>query len=170
MATYLKINPVGIDIVIQKLQTSLYSALNWQKYESYGRAYKNKKSGQTIPEVFISNKDYREVLLDDKVNASSFFIAGDNITYNEMATAKVSLIVQCDLLALYAGIAHRADEEMHEEIIRHIKQNDYADFIGITTGIEQVYSDLNIDIKYTDDMQKYHVVKFDFEVIYNYNC
>ena len=173
MANVIKTNPRGIDYPIQRIQTLLYNDLiagGWTSYEAYGRVYKNLKEDKVIPEFATSNKDYKEVLFDDKFNATSFFMVDDKITYNGTGTANVSLIFQAKIDKLFPTITHRADEEMHEDIVTSLNHRNFGKITGITTGIKQVYADLNIDIEGIDDMSGFHVVKFDLIVNFNYNC
>ena len=172
-----KVNPKGIDKVIDKVQVKLYNyltGLGWSDYESYPRAYKNPKGANTIPEVYISSNEYKEVLMDDKFNVTSFFLVDDRRSINEqLITQDVSIIFQANLVELYPSIEHRADEEMQMNIYEKLKY-----FFGanvtineIITGVDNVYSDLNISGKLKekvklDDMSQFYVVKFNLTVGY----
>lgn len=172
MALVLKTSPVGIDIVIQALQTYLYNNLTtWTNYQSYGRAYLNESERGIVAEVYDSKGEYKDCLFDDKFNVTSFFMVDQSIDYVEKGTANVSLIVQANLKKLYPSILHRADEELHNDVITHLRRRiDSGEMKGIETGLSNVYDKLKIDnIKYTD-ISDFHCVKFDFVMNYEYNC
>ena len=175
MSLIQKINAVGIDAQIQNLQSYLYTELTdvegWTNYESYERAYKNKKNDSTIPEIYIG--EYLEVLFNDKFSATSFFLTEDNETISDnLCSSKISLIYQVQLNKLFPSVPHRADEELREMLKMLLKKNPYGfDLVGVQVGIDNVYADLDVNIDYTDDMQNFHVVRFDLELNYNItNC
>ena len=176
MAIVTRVNPVGIDLEISKIQATLFNGLTgkgWTGYESYDRAYINPRSGGTIPEVYTGNKEYKEVLLDDTFTASSFFLVDPTRTESEgLLTQTVSVIFQADIVKLFPAITHRADEEMHDDIVSSL--NEWEGYLSsIITGIAGVYSALDIPDDYLnrvskDDMSNYHVVKIDLEIPYAY--
>jgi hypothetical protein len=174
MSLIQKVNAVGIDAQIQRLQTYIYDSViadGWTNYQSYERDYKTKRDGNIIPEIFRNN-EYVEVLLDDKRNANSFFLTDDTENIDEVCTINVSLIFQVNLNNLYASAPHRADEEFRSEIKKLLYENPFGfTLTGVTTGIDKVYSDLSFPLEYKDDMQQFHVVRFDLELNYNIiNC
>lgn len=177
------VDPVGIDILIASIQDRSFNNLitngvgDWTdaNYESYARAYVNPKKEGTIPEVYTGDREYKEVLMDDTFVASSFFLVDDSRVFDESQfTLSISIIYQADIQKLFPSILHRADEEMHKDIIDSLEDTEFTDFItDITTGIDGVYSDLDIPDSYLsgislDDMSNYHVVKIDLEVPYGY--
>jgi hypothetical protein len=120
-----KINPVGIDVAIQNLQTHLHKQLviKWgltgpddPAYKSYGRVYRNKKDGQYIAEAYIGNKEYKEVYWDDTLTAISFFGTGSKTTFDLNNKVEVHLVFFVNLAKLKPSVAHRADEEVRNEI------------------------------------------------------
>lgn len=176
-----KTDPVGVDAEIDRYQSKMYSYLTekvgWGIYTSYPRAYKNTKSGGTIPEVYTGKKNYKEVLLNNKINVNSFFLVEDSRDYdneNGRFEQGISIIFQSNLKKLYPAILHRADEEMHKDIFNAIKHT-FKSFTldEFITGVENVYSDLdipseNIERVKLDDMSYYHVVKIDLTIPYQY--
>lgn len=170
---YQKTNPDGVDAQIQRLQTYLYDKLaleGWTLHESYERVYKTKKGEKIIPEAFINN-EYQEVLLDDRVNATSFFLVDDTENINDwLSTVMVSLIIEANINNIYPSITHRADEELRSDVKRLLKLNPYGFKLKkMITGVESVYNSLRMDVKFTDDMSQFHVVRFDLELNYNIN-
>ena len=174
MALVLKTNPVGVDVVVNDIQNLLFTNLtsngvgNWtnSNYQSYYRAFINPKNGGTIPEVDNGSNEYKEVLMDDTFTASSFFLV-DNVRDFEESQfgVSVSIIFQANIKELFPSIPHRADEEMHKDIIDAIEDTQYTDMItGFSLGIDNVYSDLSIPESFIervqwDDLSQYHIIK-----------
>jgi hypothetical protein len=120
-----KTNPVGIDVPIQTLQTYLHKQLvsKWgltgyddPAYMSYGRVYRNKKDSQYIAEAYIGNNEYKEVYWDDTLTAISFFGTGSKTTFDLKNKTDVHLVFFANVYKLKPGLAHRADEEVRNEI------------------------------------------------------
>lgn len=176
-----KENPVGVDAVIDKLQRDLFIELTvrfgWRDYDSYPRAYRNRKEGDTIPEVYTSNGDYKEVLFNDKETVTSFFLTDDKRTYeqgNSVFTQWVSIIFQANLAKLFPDIQHRADEEMIDNIFKALKNKNWeGKFVEVITGVDKVYESLKLsyDKKNFDDMGNFSIARFNFKMLYvNTNC
>ncbi len=181
MALIVKNNPQGIDAVINQLQTDLYNQLTnkfgWSNYESYHRAYRNAKGGDKLPEVYIGADDYKEVLFDDKFTVTSFFLADDKRSQdskNGVFTQGVSIIFQANLSELFPNVAHRADEELIQEVIKAAKSRGWESRMDeVITGVDNVYASLKIasDKKYLDDMSNFFMVRFNFKMLYSItNC
>lgn len=132
-----------------------------------------------MPQVSLDEKDYKQVLNDDKFSATSFFLIGDNRTYQDewgQIRQEISLIFQTNLVELYGG-TERYDEQLNMDVLRVLKQeNKYiVDDIEIEEGYANVFSDLTLtgrletNIKRTD-VSQYHCVKFAFNVLYKPKC
>lgn len=153
---YTKINPIGIDKRIQGIQKQMHDALLplWaiesSEYDCYGRAYRNQDAeGKFIPEVFIgkndSGKEYKDPLINDNKIVTSFF--GVNTRYQQMtgnmSRASVSLIFSLNLDKV-KSVNHRADEEVHMDILTVLQRNrDIVEIIDLVQGIDYVLSDYN---------------------------
>jgi hypothetical protein len=123
-----KTNPVGIDASVQRLQAALHGELvkAWglagpddPNYRSYGMIYRNKKDNQYIAEVYTGNNEYKEVYWDDRVSAISWFGLSGNIELGVKNTAKIHLVFFVNLAKLKPTVAHRADEEVRNEIANY---------------------------------------------------
>lgn len=167
--------PEGIDVVIDKIQSDLFTQLikyGWRDYRSYHRAYKNKNQKSVVPEVYDQRGEYIEVLFDDTFAVTSFFLAADKRNYDDtkfVFTQDVSMIFQANVKKLFPSILHRADEEMIDSIRRSINAKGWeAKFDAVTTGFEKVYADLKLDSEKAplDDMGDFAIAKFDFKMIY----
>lgn len=181
MALVTKTDPKGVDFVINAIQNYIYPNLlgeGWDVYQCYPRANKNFKGNFIIPELSIDPNEYKEVLFDDKVKASSFFLVDDRVAFNEdeqLIVQNVSIIFQLNIAELFPGVTdHRADEEVHVLLTQLFTDNQdlFVDVLGYETGIRNVYRDLNIagigfNTELNDDMSKFHVVKYNFTVTYD---
>lgn len=176
---YVKESPTGIDIHIQKLQQFLYPQLKtlWgiadnTAFDCYGRAYRNQVKDGFIPEAYVGNKEYREVLFNDKRKAISFFGVGENIRYDHgTATAQVYLIVMVNLSKVKGGVT-RADEETHVDVQKLLQPGRSGfEMTGFETGIENVFREYNgwrrdPGMKYRD-MQPFHCFRINLSLTYN---
>ncbi len=181
MALFRRCDPDGVDKVIDSLQRDLFVELEknfgWTKYDSYDRVYRNKKGSDIIPEAYIGKGEYVEVLLNDKINVTSFFLADEKRVYDYkkfVFTQTVSFIVQADLKKLFPDLKNRGDEKMIDDVwkaIGNIGWNSNTE--EIVTGVEKVYDSLKLsyDKKYYDDMSRFSVARFNITMIYiNNNC
>lgn len=163
-----------VDFAIQKLQSWIYSQLTWADYVSYGRIYKNKnESGDVIPEFYTSNNEYIEILFNDRHDATSFFVASDNIDIFDKSILEqnVSLIYQAKIDKLYPSTTHRADSELHNEITKLLMSSPYdVELLSIEIGIDNVYKEFETEnVKFTD-MSDFHVCRFNLKIKFSTNC
>lgn len=181
----IKTQPAGIDWYIQQLQTKLHAGLiaEWElsdpdKYECYGRCYRNKKDYGYIAEVFTSGNEYKEVYWQDTLTALSFFGLSNNIKRGIQSEAEVHFVLFADLrkLALKnksgAVIAHRADEELRQTV---------TDIIGkFSNGFTMLSTELwieNVLREYQGsrrderlkvvDMHPVHSFRINLKLVYN---
>lgn len=170
---YLRENPVGVDIEINRIQTYLYNQIinRWslEDFNGYGRVYKNKKSNLIIPEYYVSEKEYEEVLLDDRLNGIMFFSPSD------MADVYGNLIIQeCDVIFSFNLSCIEFSNEREDEKIRQLILADLSDYKAnkdfvkqVQTGLTNVYKDYNGVANYFYDMQKFHHFKITLELRFN---
>lgn len=173
MATIRKILPVGIDRVVDSLQTKL-EGLGWSNYQIYPRAYKNDSEGNLIPENYTGNKEYREVLFDDTYDATTFFLADDTFeaqSYGQRLLTTLSVFFQVKLNKLKSSIAHRADEEVRYDAVLALRNNKHGWVINnVITGVANVYAGLDSTKIINDDMSNYHVFRIDMSGSYAVDC
>jgi hypothetical protein len=182
---FTKTSPVGVDIPIQKLQTYLHDKLlaKWglqnADYHAYGRCYRNQKEAGYVAEVYMGSNEYREVYLDDRIAALSFFGLSGDIEYEAGNTADVHLIFWVNIKKLKPTVAHRADEEVRKDV-QVLVDNGYQgfDFSGIRLGIERVHQEYrgtviaaqaNLDVLKYRDFHPFHCFRLDFRLNYNIN-
>ena len=166
-------NVKGIDKQIQILQNHLYRKLNWSNLELFGRVFKNrrKNSKQIIPEAYVGNGEYREVLTNDKVDAIMFFIEDDehiSQTGYQFKT-KINLVVIANLKKLYANNDYREDHKCIQEVIE-LLQSACKQVLKIKKGVKASLNEFyNEDITFSN-MEPYTCFSLEFELIYQLDC
>lgn len=175
MAIIRKSNTVGRDKPIDNLQAYLFSKLAFTNWQSYPRIYKNPKDGTLIPEKYTEGGEYEEVYFDDNVNVSSFFVASDEVLNDDnfAYSTNISIVFQVDLNKVYPSVTDkRPDELFNNDVSFWLNRNPNGfKFQGFVTGINQVYSGLNIEKPKLDDMSNFHVVRFNlFNPSFDYHC
>lgn len=167
---HLKTNPVGIDKAIQQLQIRLYEHLEFDN--GYGRVYKvEKDTNRFIPAHFVNEtEDYIEVLTDDSLNGSFFFLENRKTIFKKdtvQIKTPVDIIFQMNLNKLRSDISHRADEEMRLEILNIISLFPNFEVNQTIKGIRA----LDGLFHQLRDMQPYHYLKVSGNIKYkNINC
>jgi len=171
-----KISPVGIDRIIDSIQVVLFNKLGWDTgttYESNHRAYKNPRTIEgrdgLVPEIYDGKEEYREIYLNDKIDANSFFLVDDSRTGDKLYTVIVSIIFQLKLDKIFPNILHRADEEAHKQVLDVLERTTLVKINSLQTGIANVYSGLLVEQSKLDNMQPFHVFKVDMDIDYE-NC
>lgn len=162
---YRRTEKVGIDLPIDKISKRLYSVLSlqWSNIDVYGRVYRNPKDGKVVPEWYVSDGDYKEVLMDDSRGAIIFFDVDPKI---EMKTgsygvAKVDIIVYTNLSKI-KNLSERLDHEVHKDLMSILKPKPYGFEIDkLYTTIEKVYSEFKGVSKMllNKDLSRYHHFK-----------
>lgn len=158
-------NPKGIDQQIQFSQTDLFKGLKWENIDVYGRVRKNpiRSKNKTVtyfPEAYIGNNEYRDLYLNDAVNATICFIENEDHDTDEFGvyfTADVKCVVMLNLKNCYPNIAHRADSEAQIDVIKQLEKNKMFTINGVEKGIQNIFQGFNIDKITTDDMHPYHI-------------
>lgn len=176
-------DPVGIDIIIQRFQKDLHDHLidlwgldqaSAKDYLCHDRCYRNQNTDGYLPELYTTKGEYKELMVDDKVKALSFFGIGGNIDYdreNQQNIAQVHLIFFVDLKKLKATEA-RPDEEVRRDVELHLRAGYMGmNLTGVLIGIDNVFAEYNgwikdRGIKYRD-LQPFHCFRFNFELAYD---
>lgn len=117
-----KINPVGVDILIQRLQKHLHDRLlvTWglqsADYVSYARCYRNRRADGYAAEWYEGDGEYKDVYYDDTKAAVSFFGIGNRTKATLGEEVSIHLVFFVNLAKLKPLIAHRADEEVRKDV------------------------------------------------------
>lgn len=146
-----KTKPVGIDILIQRLQNFLYVQLQntWgiaaADYNCYGRAYRNQTADGYSPEVYTGNNEYKDSFFDDTVKVLSFFSVSENQKYNGGLIANVALIFCISNIGqLKPGIVWRADEEVRMDVQMLLHSPRFGFMMsGVETGLDNVFREFS---------------------------
>lgn len=166
MANNVKTNPVGLDIVIDKVQKKLYDKLTtlWNvKLEGYPRCYEVKRDKKTTIEHFVSKNEYVSLIHSD--NNKFFFTVKKDVTQNSFTTydAEIEVYFILNIKDCKASIEHRADEEVRLDVINVLSTIGYVEVTKkITTDITSVFQ--GYDYKLVNDMHPHHCFKVTFEV------
>lgn len=118
---HIKKDPIGIDIVIQEMQIDLYNSLSksWGDLKGYGRVYKTQKQERFIPEYYAGSGQYQEVLTNDGVVGTFFFLEDNDIESKGscLSRSKVDLFVLVDAAKARNEIDHYPDEEIRLQVL-----------------------------------------------------
>jgi hypothetical protein len=170
---YLKENPKGIDLKIQKFQKLIYSKLNWGDINCYGRVYKNiSNTDKVVAEVYVGNNEYKDVFTDDTKNANIFFVEDDNhkTTNGFVFTTKLKIVVICNLKKLYPSVTERADLEPELELVRIFQYLPSFNFLSLEKGVKQCLSEFYTENIKVSDMQPLHIFAITGEINYTISC
>ncbi len=177
MALIQKTNPVGIDRMIDRMQTLIYDELGWLEYDCFPRVYANEHFDRgLIPEHFEFPRDvdideYTDVFLNDNIYAQSIFLTEDMLEVNnKQFKTKVHLIFHVNLNDLYPSIEHRADEEAHVQVIKAVDKIPFVKIEKLVKGIRNVYSGMRISNILDSDLHPFHCFKLELELVYKYDC
>jgi len=168
-----KSNPVGIDVLIQKLQDKLYKEFGYlndietNDFDGYGRIYLNEKDGKIMPYHFISDKEYKLTTLDDSKDGIFFFIQEETEKRkNNFLTSEVGIVFLLNIKKIKSSILHRADEEVKLQIIDVLKTFRGYTWDEVIKGKEALRG-INLNLI---DMQPFHFIKFKGTIKYYINC
>jgi hypothetical protein len=174
-----KTNPVGIDAVIQSIQTDMHAYLSkWtdidiSAYECNGRCYRNKKDEGYIAEVYTSGNEYKEVYWNDNLAAISFFGVSSQETHDKGEKVNVHLVFFVNLQKLKPLIAHRADEEVRKDVQNYFLTLYPGVYKSTELWLENVLSEYagsyRDDRLKAVDMHPVHCFRLNLEITYNKN-
>lgn len=173
MANYTIENPKGIDQQIQFSQNDIFKGLDWGEIDVYGRVRKNPVNDGFYPEAYIGNNEYRDVYLNDEVNATIIFIKDGDSEVDEFGaywTSDVKCVVMVNLEKIYPNIAHRADTESQIAVITQLEKNKMFSITGTEEEIADIFQGFKIDKIATDNMQPYHIFAVLGSMKYKIHC
>lgn len=171
------LNPKGIDRPIQEMQQlfidNLWTNIDASKKEFNHRVFRNiDRQGNLIPEVFLSNNEYKEVKFNDNLSVLSWFDVSDtsDSSDGEQYNQSAGIVFVVNLSELYPTLSHRAVEESHIEV-REVLKKRASEFKTpiLSTGLA-AYGDFNTDNLKHPNMQPWHVFRFECNVSFTLNC
>lgn len=175
MANLTKINPAGLDIVIDNIQRKVYE-LNDQwviELDGYPRCQILKsKDGQKTIEAYLGNDEYSGSLIFAEEN-KFFFLAGESIERvgGDYYKTVIELYFMVNLEQVYPNIIHRADEEVRIDVLNVLNTISGINVLKVESNTDKVFARFNNRIsqsfehEYTDDMQPYHYFKVLIDVM-----
>lgn len=161
----------GIDIEIEKIRMQLLKNLNWLGVEIFGRAYKNiSKDGKLVPEVYLGNNEYREVLTNDLKSVTVFFVDSEKHTkVNTLEMrSELSIVFIVDLLKLKGKKTARLDSLVHHEVLSVLAPIVQFEIGALVKGLDALKEFDTSKIKLSD-MQPYHVFSVTGKINYKIN-
>lgn len=176
----LKTNPAGVDEKIQRLQKKFYEILvskwsmNADRYNCYGRCYRNQTDANDFAAEVFDGKDYTEVYFNDTVSAVSFFGIGpeSRIDAGNMITADVHILFFVNLAEIKPGV-ERNDEEARIDVQSIIDKYGMAygwiitkQTIGIDKILTEYPGTRRSDGLRFRDLHPLHCFRFDTQIFY----
>lgn len=156
----------GIDTKIKMIQSYLNSSLSWDTPYIYGRIHKTIKkvndSDVSIPEVYISDKEYRPVFINDTQNAQIGFLVTDRDIYS----ASIDVIFTGDLVKIYGASSLRLDEKAIIEAKRCLDSSGFVEVEGVKIGISEVFTAFDQSRIKHRDMHPFFVFSYTCRVPY----
>lgn len=173
---------VGIDTLIQSIQSDLYSRLTalWlDDIDGYGRVYKNidHDSNVTVPQWFNSDSmDYKDVNYNDKVSGTFMFIDDDSHDSEDgqVFTADVKCVFMVDLKKIFPAVTERADAKAQNDVAEYLFSIAGGRFsvTGIEKGLKNVFNGFDTSKILNTDIQPKHCFSINLKVNYylTQNC
>lgn len=159
---YVKTNPVGIDKTIAKFQSAINS-IGWDDMHVYGRLYINDKEDSKVAEAYVSDREYKEVFVDDRKNAVFGFLVQPKRSGFGMIDSEIKLIGTINLSSIF-GDDERKDEEALLTVLDSIRNYLSSPEEGeISTRNEDVFSEVTWERVKFRDMQPW----FNFSLTFN---
>lgn len=167
----LKNNPVGVDKHIQRIQRKLYDSLSTGNFDGYGRIYSIERSGKHLPCWYVSDREYKEVLLSDRLDGSFFF----NIDNTQQVDLSDDVTTNCEILftvnlETMKGSNGRQDEEVIQDVLDVLQKfKGIFNITQVVRGLDLVYSEFRGVANYFKDLQPYFHFKVKGNLLYNIN-
>jgi len=159
----------GIDIPIDSLVDKFTDKL-WVGNNNVfrGRIQRVLRDKETFPEYYDpTDKRYKDVLLNSKVDATVFFDVQSNEDYNGRFNANVWICFSVNLKKLYPNISERATEYAHEDAIKIINKSSFK-VTGLVRGLD-AFSEYSL-VKQTDNMNRFYLFRVEATIAYPQKC
>ena len=166
-------NPKGIDKQIQTIQTALFDNIGWNNINVFGRVHRNQsKEKGLVPEFYVGKNEYKDVFINDKINATICFIDDENhkALTGGLFDTEVKIVFCVNLNKIKNSISHRADMEVEIDAIKIINKHKILSVTGFEKGVEAVFKGFNVDHIKLSDMQPFHVFAIVGRLKYKINC
>jgi hypothetical protein len=164
---------VGIDTVIQTIQTDLYNnlILKWvDDIDGYGRVYKNtNEHNKIVPEWYIGNNEYKDSFYNDQFSCNYMFSDNDKHTTEDgiLFNADVKCIFMVDLSRILTTYTSRADVKAQKDVVEILRKSSLVGKIKeIEKGVRNVFRDFDIESLNFTDTHPYHCFSVNIELAY----
>ena len=162
---------IGLDKIIEaervKFAANLFDGFT---YTAYHRAFLNKKIRGIVPEIQVAGTEkYKEVLLNTRVDAHSFFVVRPDIEIEGggLFRAKVDIYFAVNLDTLYtSAVTERAVEYLHRDVSAQLIRGRFV-LVHLVTGLD-AFDEFSL-VKGGDNMEPFYLAKFETEIEYQYN-
>lgn len=170
----LKVNPVGLDAIIDVIQKKVYTLqAEWGiELDGYHRCYiLYKQEGQTV-EAFLGDNEYSNALSFAEGN-KFFFVAPNDIEYvsfNQYET-DIELYFILDVVECKPSILHRADEEVRQDVIKILERIPQIKVNRIIWQVDRVFNRFrnkqsrSYDYDIMVDIHPKHAFKIELKVL-----
>lgn len=178
MANLNKINPVGLDVIIDNIQSVVYSlGSKWNiELDGYPRCdilqkeFNNSKV-KTI-EAYLGNNEYSGSLIFSEEN-KFFFLSGESVdrVSGDYYKTTIELYFMVNLKEIYPNIQHRADEEVRVDVLNILNSISGINVVKIESNSDKVFARFNnrisqnYEYEFTDNMHPYHYFKILIDVM-----
>lgn len=168
---YLVSDPVGIDIPIDRIQKFLYSGLNWDKMQMFGRIYKNQGDNGKLPQYNDGSPEYqKDVYISDKNNnANIFFVVNDvhKVVNPVEMESIIKIVFMVNLEKIYGPENQRLDSKAHKDVFDLLTQKNQFIITSLETGLETVLKDFDTSKIKKADLQPLHIFALVGKIRYN---
>lgn len=156
----------GLDTQVKRMQEYMDVNLGWTNVNIYGLIQKTTKNNKIVPEAYISEKDYKEVFLNDKVYGSVGFIETNREIF-PVKKSTIDVVFTVLLSKIYPSSTTRENELCMLQAERCLEYSGLIyNVTGLKQGIDDVFSGFNTDnIKHLD-MHPWMVFSFEIELQY----
>lgn len=167
MANLLKINPIGKDAIIHKVQKKLYNDLTalWSGVDltGYPRCYSF--DGKII--YYNEKNDYTSLIHAE--NNKFFFTSEDDVEKraenNQLYfTTDVDLFFIVNVRDIYPNTLHLADEEVRNDVMKILRVIPEVSIVNIATNIQRVFN--GYDFKIVTDIHPYHCFRITLNLVH----
>lgn len=169
--------PSQFEIPINDVSTYLHGkilselGLTTNEIKGYGCTYLGKSKNGKRPYFYESgtNKDYKEVLFDDKLALMYFFGVSDNIEYKgAFGFVDAHLIIFSNLNKVFVGETNRNDVQLRKTILDliYVHRRGFSlqsEMIGFDASLKE-YDGLKDKDMAKFDMHPFHVFRFNFNL------
>lgn len=171
---FTRTSTIGIDTIVQSIQNDIYSNLTtrWgSNIDGYGRVYKNVDAdGDVKPELYVGDKEYKQVYHNDGMIATFFFVdSDDHKTEDEyLFTSDSKFVFMVNLDKAFDLDTDRSDEEAHRDVLEIMRNAAYERFTitGIDKGVNRALSEFDTKGIKFQDIHPYHCFSVNIKLSY----